>query len=162
VYVTLCHDVRMHVDWGWVAAVLTLAGFLGSLVNALWARQERMAAAESAADAHAVQESMAASQASIAKSLARPAVAFEIVQDGRTWILRNKGQDAATSVRPEWPYWVRLMDEHNVPPYQLGPGEGVAFSITMPRFGERRKPSMLITCEELPGGVSVTVPTQRP
>lgn len=148
-------------DTEWVAVMLTLAGFFGSLVNALWARRERMAAAQSAADAHQVQESMAESQASIAASLARPSVAFEVLGDGhRGWVFRNRGQNTATNVRPEWPHWVRLINGDDPLPAEMGPGVGISFSIAGPKFGERRNPSMRVTCDQLLDGVSVIVPTR--
>jgi len=90
-------------DAEWVAVLLTLAGFLGSLVNALWARHERVAAGAAAADAHQVQESIAASQASIAASLAKPSVAFVVEAFGSNWMLKNIGQDAASGLLIEWP-----------------------------------------------------------
>jgi len=142
-------------DAEWVAVLLTLTGFLGSLINALWARRERKAAAESAADAHQVHESMAGSQAAIAAALSRPAVAFVVEPFGTKWMLKNVGQDTATSVQIEWPNFTHPQsDASNV----LEPGSGIAFGIGSRRAGARRPQSLRLVCDQRPDGVTIALP----
>jgi len=145
----------------WVGVVLVLVGFLGSLVNALWARAERVRAervraGKSADLALEVQESMAASQATIAAAFTRPAVKFEVVPHGKRWALKNIGTGKATDVVIDWPTW--CAPDTNVV-MELGPDEGVTFWIHTRRFSEgRRTPSMLVTCRELETPVRVMLP----
>lgn len=142
----------------WVAVVLTLIGFVGSLAAAWFARKEQMAAGRSADLAREVQESMAASQAAIAAALERPRVAFEAGPHSvRTWVLRNKGPEAATGLVVDWPDWVRLIVDPA--PTSLEIGEAIEFSGTMRRPRDERETTMLVVCSELPQGIRVPLPS---
>lgn len=144
-------------DAEWAAVALVLVGFLGSLVNALWARRERIYAGRSADLALEVQESMAASQAAIAAALSRPAVAFDIVEHGKRWMLRNKGQETATDVWVDWPDWIRIINDTE-DLTRLEPGSGIVFGGAPRRFGESRETATRVTCAQLPEGANVTLP----
>lgn len=153
--VAICHAERMDVEW--VAVVLVLAGFLGSLINALWARRERIAAGESADMAREVQESMADSQAKIATALSRPDVAFEVVEHGKFWLLRNKGRATATGLVINWPALCHPIGDV---PDTLEPGIGVVFGLAPRRVGAELVSTMRVSCEQLPDGVPVSVPVR--
>ena len=99
----------------------------------------------------------AASQAAIAAALSRPAVAFDIVEYGKRWMLRNKGQETATDVSVDWPDWIRIINDTD-DLTRLEPGNGIVFGGAPRRFGESRETATRVTCAQLPDGVNVTLP----